>query len=57
LLADATGTVAGTLLGTSTVTAYVESAAGVAAGGRTGLANLVTAALLLAALFLHPRLG
>ncbi len=54
LLADATGTVAGTLLGTSTVTAYVESAAGVAAGGRTGLANLVTAALLLAALFLHP---
>lgn len=54
LLADATGTVAGTLLGTSTVTAYVESAAGVAAGGRTGLANMVTAALLLAALFLHP---
>ncbi len=54
LLADATGTVAGTLLGTSTVTAYVESATGVSAGGRTGLANLVTAALLLAALFLHP---
>jgi AGZA family xanthine/uracil permease-like MFS transporter len=54
LLADATGTVAGTLLGTSTVTAYVESAAGVAAGGRTGLANMVTAGLLLAALFLHP---
>jgi AGZA family xanthine/uracil permease-like MFS transporter len=54
LLADATGTVAGTLLGTSTVTAYVESAAGVASGGRTGLANLVTAALLLAALFLYP---
>jgi adenine/guanine/hypoxanthine permease len=54
LLADATGTVAGTLLGTSTVTAYVESAAGVAAGGRTGLANMVTAGLLLAALFLYP---
>jgi AGZA family xanthine/uracil permease-like MFS transporter len=54
LLADATGTVAGTLLGTSTVTAYVESAAGVAAGGRTGLANLTTAALLLLALFLYP---
>lgn len=54
LLADATGTVAGTLLGTSTVTAYVESAAGVSTGGRTGLANLVTAALLLAALCLHP---
>jgi AGZA family xanthine/uracil permease-like MFS transporter len=54
LLADATGTVTGTLLGTSTVTAYVESAAGVAAGGRTGLANLVTAVLLLASLFLYP---
>jgi AGZA family xanthine/uracil permease-like MFS transporter len=54
LLADATGTVVGTLLGTSTVTAYVESAAGVAAGGRTGLSNLVTAALLVAALFLYP---
>jgi AGZA family xanthine/uracil permease-like MFS transporter len=54
LLADATGTVAGTVLGTSTVTAYVESAAGVSAGGRTGLANLVTAALLLASLFLYP---
>ncbi len=54
LLADATGTVAGTLLGTSTVTAYVESATGVSAGGRTGLANLVTAGLLFAALFFHP---
>jgi AGZA family xanthine/uracil permease-like MFS transporter len=54
LLADAIGTVGGTLLGTSTVTAYVESAAGVAAGGRTGLANLVTAGLLIAALFLCP---
>src|SRR5262245_4356668 len=54
LLADATGTVTGTLLGTSTVTAYVETAAGVAAGGRSGLANLVTAVLLLASLFLYP---
>ena len=54
LLADAVGTVCGALLGTSTVTAYVESGAGVAAGGRTGLASLVTAALFLAALFLHP---
>jgi adenine/guanine/hypoxanthine permease len=51
---DAAGTVAGTLLGTSTVTAYIESAAGVQAGARTGLANVVTAALLLAALFLSP---
>jgi AGZA family xanthine/uracil permease-like MFS transporter len=54
LLADAIGTTAGTLLGTSTVTAYVESAAGVAAGGRTGLANVTTAALFLLALFCYP---
>jgi len=51
---DAIGTMAGTVLGTSTVTAYIESAAGVHAGARTGLANLVTAALLLAALFFSP---
>ena len=51
---DAAGTIVGTLLGTSTVTAYVESAAGVQAGARTGLANVVTAALLLAALFFSP---
>jgi AGZA family xanthine/uracil permease-like MFS transporter len=54
LLADALGTVAGAVLGTSTVTAYVESGAGVAAGGRTGLTSLVTAGLFLAALFLYP---
>jgi adenine/guanine/hypoxanthine permease len=54
LLADAIGTVVGACLGTSTVTAYVESSAGVAAGGRTGLASVVTAALFLAALFFHP---
>jgi AGZA family xanthine/uracil permease-like MFS transporter len=54
LLADAVGTVAGAALGTSTVTAYVESSAGVAAGGRTGLAAVVTAALFLAALFCYP---
>ena len=51
---DAIGTMAGTVLGTSTVTAYVESAAGVSAGARTGLASLVTAACLLAALVLSP---
>jgi AGZA family xanthine/uracil permease-like MFS transporter len=51
---DAAGTIVGTLLGTSTVTAYVESAAGVQAGARTGLANMVTAGLLLAALFCAP---
>jgi adenine/guanine/hypoxanthine permease len=54
LLADAVGTVAGAALGTSTVTAYIESGAGVAAGGRTGLSALVTAGLFLAALFLSP---
>jgi len=54
LLADAIGTVAGAVLGTSTVTAYIESGAGVAAGGRTGLASLVTAGLFLLSLFLHP---
>jgi len=54
LLSDAIGTTAGTLLGTSTVTAYVESAAGVAAGGRTGLANVTTAALFVLAMFFYP---
>ncbi|HYT74325.1 MAG TPA: NCS2 family permease [Vicinamibacterales bacterium] len=54
LLADAIGTVIGALLGTSTVTAYIESATGVSAGGRTGLANVVTAALFFAALFCAP---
>jgi AGZA family xanthine/uracil permease-like MFS transporter len=54
LLADAVGTTTGTLLGTSTVTAYIESAAGVAAGARTGLANLVTAGLLLLSIFFYP---
>lgn len=54
LLADALGTVAGSMLGTSTVTSYVESTAGVAEGGRTGLTSLTTAILFLAALFLSP---
>jgi adenine/guanine/hypoxanthine permease len=54
LLADAVGTVAGAALGTSTVTAYIESGAGVAAGGRTGLASVVTAALFLLSLFIYP---
>ncbi len=54
LLADAIGTVAGAGLGTSTVTAYIESAAGVSAGGRTGLANVVTASLFFLSLFFHP---
>jgi AGZA family xanthine/uracil permease-like MFS transporter len=54
LLADAVGTVVGAALGTSTVTSYVESTAGVAAGGRTGLTALTTGVLFLAALFLSP---
>ncbi len=54
LTADAAGMTVGALLGTSTVTSYVESAAGVAAGGRTGLANVMTAGLFLAALFFAP---
>jgi AGZA family xanthine/uracil permease-like MFS transporter len=54
ILADAIGTVEGTLLGTSTVSSYIESTTGIAAGARTGLANVVTAALFLAALFFSP---
>ena len=54
LLADATGSAIGAFLGTSTVTAYIESASGVSEGGRTGLANLVTATLFLVALFFGP---
>jgi len=54
LFSDAAGTVAGTLLGTSTVTSYIESSAGVTEGGRTGLANVVTAALFLLAVFFTP---
>ena len=54
LLADAVGTLFGSLTGTSTVTSYIESAAGVAAGARTGLGNMVIAALFLAAMFCSP---
>jgi AGZA family xanthine/uracil permease-like MFS transporter len=54
MLADALGTVGGALLGTSTVSSYVESAAGIAQGARTGLANFFTAALFLLALFFSP---
>jgi AGZA family xanthine/uracil permease-like MFS transporter len=54
LLADSAGTVVGACLGTAPVTAYVESAAGVAAGARTGVANLVTAAGFVLALFCAP---
>ncbi len=54
LLADAIGTVAGACLGTSTVTSYVESASGVAEGGRTGLTSLTTGILFGLALFFSP---
>lgn len=54
LLADAVGTVCGACLGTSTVTSYVESSAGVAAGGRTGLTSLTTAVLFIVAIVLSP---
>jgi AGZA family xanthine/uracil permease-like MFS transporter len=54
LLADSSGTVLGAALGTSTVTAYVESATGVEAGARTGLANMCTGLLFLLALFFSP---
>lgn len=54
LFADAIGTTVGAMLGTSTVTTYVESAAGVAEGGRTGLTAFATAVLFGLALFLAP---
>jgi len=54
LLSDAIGTVAGAALGTSTVTSYIESSAGVASGGRTGLTALTTGILFLVALVLSP---
>jgi AGZA family xanthine/uracil permease-like MFS transporter len=57
LLADSTAIVAGSLLGTSSTTAYIESAAGVQAGGRTGLTALTVAVLFLACLFIAPLAG
>src|SRR5467141_2215360 len=54
LVSDAVGTIFGALTGTSTVTSYIESAAGVAAGARTGLSNIVVAALFLVAMFCAP---
>jgi AGZA family xanthine/uracil permease-like MFS transporter len=57
LVTDAAATMVGSLAGTSTVTSYVESAAGVQAGGRTGLTAVVVAGLFLAALFFAPIAG
>jgi AGZA family xanthine/uracil permease-like MFS transporter len=57
MVSDAVGTVAGAGLGTSTVTSFIESAAGVEQGGRTGLTGLVVAALFLLALFFSPLIA
>tara|TARA_Y100000996_G_scaffold389723_1_gene350364 strand:- start:949 stop:2235 length:1287 start_codon:yes stop_codon:yes gene_type:complete len=54
MLSDSVSTVAGSVLGTSTVTTYVESAAGVKAGGRTGMTSLVIGILFLCCLFFSP---
>ncbi len=54
LMPDAVATTAGAAFGTSTVTCYIESSAGIAEGGRTGLASVVTACLFLLALFFAP---
>lgn len=55
--ADATSTVVGALAGTSTVTSYIESSAGVAAGGRTGVTAITTGLLFLVAIFVAPLVG
>ncbi len=57
LMADAIATMAGAAMGTSTVTSYVESSAGVAQGGRTGLTAIVTALLFVGAIFFTPLVG
>jgi len=54
VFSDALGTMVGAVMGTSTVTSYIESASGVEAGGRTGLASIVTGLLFCAALFFSP---
>jgi len=55
--ADAGATIAGAMLGTSTVTSYIESVTGVEAGARTGLAAITVGVLMLAALFFQPLIG
>jgi AGZA family xanthine/uracil permease-like MFS transporter len=57
LVADSTATIAGAALGTSTTTSYIESAAGIRVGGRTGLTAVVVAILFLLALFFAPLAG
>ncbi len=57
LLCDATATIAGSLAGTTTVTSYIESAAGVAVGGRSGVTPIVTGLLFILTLFAAPLVG
>src|SRR5581483_11505062 len=57
LFSDAVATIVGALSGTSTVVSYIESAAGVAAGGRTGVTAIVTGALFVVSMFVAPMVG
>ena len=57
LYTDVSATIFGSMLGTSTVTTFVESAAGIAVGARTGLASVVTALMFIGALFFSPIVG
>jgi AGZA family xanthine/uracil permease-like MFS transporter len=57
LLTDAIATIAGSLAGTTTVTSYIECAAGVAVGGRTGVTSIVTGLLFIVTLFVAPLIG
>jgi adenine/guanine/hypoxanthine permease len=57
LVADASATIFGSMIGTSTVVSYIESAAGVAAGGKTGITAIVTGLLFLASIFVAPLVG
>ena len=54
MLSDSVGTVAGSMLGTTTVTSYIESGSGIKAGGRTGMTSLVIGVLFLSCLFFAP---
>ena len=57
LFGDSIGTIIGALFGTSNTTTYIESAAGIEAGGRTGLTSVITAILFLATMFIAPIVG
>ena len=57
MIVDASGTIFGAVIGTSTVTSYIESSAGIGVGGRTGLTAVVTGVLFLLAIFLSPLLS